>query len=509
MDELRADRKASHDSADIRQNISVRDTAPTFPNESRTLARNKQRPKPPKSEVTTMKRHWQHVTEKEMHGFMKSNPPRDMSMDSGDIVILPPRRKTERDKEIRDIDSAKKINFSKRVQEMSSGNDPIDETGNGVEDNAIAEDGSMKNERQEEMDDAVKLSRFEGCLLGGAVGDALGAPIEFTKLSSIRAQYGPEGLKDYVPAFGRIGAITDDTQMTLFTAEGLLRAITRYEFKGICAPEMIIYHAYLRWLQTQGHEVDDKTIKSWVYRTDSWLRDLPELNSLRAPGNTCLEALMSGEMGSTENRLNNSKGCGGVMRVAPIGLIANDPFGLAVKAAAITHSHPSGYLSAGVFALIIRQIINGVGLRKAIEHAVFEILPEHEGHEETLIACRRAIDLADKVLSDTSNVPTAEMVESLGGGWVGEEALAIAIFCSLVHENDFEKAIILSVNHSGDGDSTGSMAGNILGALLGIEAIPKRWLDPLELREEIRILAGDLAIGFRNDDEWSKKYPGI
>jgi len=68
------------------------------------------------------------------------------------------------------------------------------------------------------------LAHIRGCLLGGAVGDALGAPIEFDDLAKIRSRFGPAGLRDYAPAYGRVDAFTDDTQMTLFTAEGLIRA---------------------------------------------------------------------------------------------------------------------------------------------------------------------------------------------------------------------------------------------------------------------------------------------
>jgi len=87
---------------------------------------------------------------------------------------------------------------------------------------------------------------FSGCLLGGAVGDALGAPVEFRSIHDIRSKYGPTGIADYDLAYGRRGAITDDTQMTLFTAEGLLRADVRWHHKGICHPASVIHHAYIR-----------------------------------------------------------------------------------------------------------------------------------------------------------------------------------------------------------------------------------------------------------------------
>ena len=382
--------------------------------------------------------------------------------------------------------------------------------------------------------DEAKLDLFKGCLLGGAVGDALGAPIEFHSIGAIRSSHGDQGLTDFVPAYGKIGAVTDDTQMTLFTAEGLLRAQTRRSHRGICYPARIIYHAYLRWLQTQGATIEDESVQSFVYETRSWLRDVPEMNALRAPGNTCLEALASGTMGTIDEPLNDRKGCGGVMRVAPIGLIALDPFGLASEAAAITHGHPSGYLSAGVLALVIGKVLNGSTLMAAVEHAVYEVLPQHKGHEETLEACDRAIRLAKlhlglAVEEDSSDVPSSdsenairdpqseirngfpspEAVESLGAGWIAEEALAISLYCALVHETDFEKAVLLAVNHSGDSDSTGAITGNILGVIHGEGGIPSRWLERLELRETIAEIAQDLLIGFRSGTEWSDRYPGI
>ncbi len=97
-----------------------------------------------------------------------------------------------------------------------------------------------------------ELLRYRGCLLGGAVGDALGASVEFLSLGEIRARFGAAGIRDYAPAYGRIGAITDDTQMTLFTAEGLLRAHNRGTQKGIVHTPTVVHHAYLRWLETQS-----------------------------------------------------------------------------------------------------------------------------------------------------------------------------------------------------------------------------------------------------------------
>jgi len=167
------------------------------------------------------------------------------------------------------------------------------------------------------------LDKYAGCLLGGAVGDALGAPIEFMTLEQIRLKFGNAGLTDYAEAYGRKGAITDDTQMTMFTAEGLLRSLHRFNDRGICSPPAVIANAYLRWLITQGEKANSIFSAGKDPSQDGFLIQIPELHARRAPGNSCLSALRATEIGSLKHPVNDSKGCGGVMRVAPIGLFAH------------------------------------------------------------------------------------------------------------------------------------------------------------------------------------------
>jgi ADP-ribosylglycohydrolase len=196
-------------------------------------------------------------------------------------------------------------------------------------------------------------------------------------------------------------------------------------------------------------------------------------------------------MGSTAQPLNQSKGCGGVMRIAPAGLASwiGDPFSAGSEIAAITHGHPTGFLAAGFQALAIREAAAGTPLRSACEEALEE-LRRHPGHEECAAAVGRAVSLSVERRGQAS----PEDVESLGQGWVAEEALAIALFSALAAP-DFESALRLAVNHGGDSDSTGAVAGSLLGASLGEAAIPPRWLAPLELRREIERLAEQLGDG--------------
>jgi ADP-ribosylglycohydrolase len=105
-------------------------------------------------------------------------------------------------------------------------------------------------------------------------------------------------------------------------------------------------------------------------------------------------------------------------------------------------------------------------------------------------------------------VSSPETIGRIGGGWVGEEALAIALYCALSAQGDFARGVLLAVNHSGDSDSTGAITGNLLGLMLGNNAIPARWLGVLELREDIEALANDLCTGFDESDVWRNRYPG-
>lgn len=338
--------------------------------------------------------------------------------------------------------------------------------------------------------DPVLSSRYRGCLLGGAVGDALGAPVEFMDIATIRKQFGSGGIRDFVPYAGKLGAITDDTQMTLFTADGLLVAALREKIDGV-APDCpsFVAQAYQRWLVTQG----DKSQLTPAVQS-GWLIRHRELFARRAPGITCLTTL--GKMKRLDEMASNdSKGCGGVMRMAPVGLfvygrqeVPTDPgqtaFALGCQLAGITHGHPAGQHASGVLATLIARVLQGVSLPSAIDE-VKALLKTQDKHEETLAAINLAVRLAEDS-GDSDN-----HLRQLGQGWVAEEALAIAIYCAL-RSDSFEEGVMLAVNLTGDSDSTGAIAGNLLGALYGVEAIPKRWLEPLELREVIAVVADDL-----------------
>jgi len=364
--------------------------------------------------------------------------------------------------------------------------------------------------RRDIGDQAAHLSRVRGSLLGGALGDALGNPVEFLSLDGIRGKYGERGITGLATNSAGLAEITDDTQMSLFTVEGLRDGYYRANSRGIGgAIASFVHESYLRWLDTQDYpepqEENSRGYRTGALRKETWLY------AMRAPGNACLSGLRSGtavepfaELTGEPGPVNpDSKGCGTVMRSAPFGFPGGPgaAFTLAGNCAQLTHGHPTGYYSAAAFAEIIAYLMNGESLRGAVLQSL-RTLSRHRGHEETSNALRAALDLADE------GDPSAEKVERLGAGWIAEEALAIGVYCALAavsgsDQYDVVKAQLrLSVNHSGDSDSTGSVCGNLVGAQCGDVGLPFDWLRLVEGRAQIGAMADDFVLSTAQARSW-------
>ncbi|MBR5427608.1 MAG: TIGR02452 family protein [Clostridia bacterium] len=366
-----------------------------------------------------------------------------------------------------------------------------------------------------------------GCLLGGAAGDALGYTVEFLSEPAIFSRWGKDGIQSYeIDALCNKAIFSDDTQMTLFTANGILVGSTRHDLHGIGAmPRRYVAMAYRDWLATQEQDFSRRETQERrdPFRPNSWLCDVPELWHCRAPGNTCLSGLhiRSEEVYPEDfiaSPINSSKGCGGVMRAAPMGFLPWDDIRAvdfeAAQIAAITHSHPGGWLPAAMLAHIIHRIAfpprRDMTLLEIVLDArdtVAEVFPEYPETEEFTALIDRAIALSAEPGSDLDHI------HELGEGWVGDEAMAIAVYCALKHEHDFSAGIIAAVNHRGDSDSTGAIAGNILGAIAGYDGIDDKWKNDLEITDVILGIADDLARCSRSDGAdtpddpaWVRKY---
>lgn len=304
------------------------------------------------------------------------------------------------------------------------------------------------------------------------------------------------------------------------------------------APEKYVNGAYLDWYYTQTGRKKEFLTNDWHY---TWLRDLPEMAHRRAPGTTCLnacEALLNGNVVS-----NHSKGCGGIMRVAPMALPCagyksrgESPYSIPMmdvagaEVARVTHKHPLGFLPAALLTHLLYRLVPmcAEDVCREIEDIARETIDsldaiyegEFEQDKQYLARItRHAIDFA------RNGRPDAENICRLGEGWVGEEAWAVALYCAIRHIDNPEEALIVSVNHDGDSDSTGSICGNIMGAVYGYEVLKRQRLfcpegkgleETLELSHIILALADDLytsciiseygAIDTPEKKRWYERY---
>lgn len=372
---------------------------------------------------------------------------------------------------------------------------------------------SYKTEKANRVADSIR-----GCLMAGAAGDALGYEVEFTSRRAILSRFGEQGIVEFALDGNGKALISDDTQMTLFTANGLLMGLTRGYMRGTGdRPEKYVDKAYLDWYYTQTGRKCEILTNDWHC---TWLRDLPDMAQLRAPGNTCLSACES--LFRHEDVRNNSKGCGGIMRVAPMALLDagyasrnKNRYSIEELAEAggeiaeCTHKHPLGFLPASLLTVLLYKVIPmpAKQVRENIERIVAETsdildviyMGEYASDKRYLKELtEKAVRLAHSDISDT------DAIRQLGEGWTGDEAWAIALYSAVRHIDSVEDAIVASVNHDGDSDSTGSICGSIMGAIYGYEHIKQRNIfcpdgrrleDTLELSEIILALADDLSTG--------------
>lgn len=305
----------------------------------------------------------------------------------------------------------------------------------------------------------MSIQTAESLLFGLALGDALGWPVEFSNLTAIKQQYGTAGIQEPPdPA-----EYTDDTQMTLALTEGLLDA-------GLNAPVDEIMDAigarFVTWLELQN---DPR------YR--------------RAPGNACLAGMERYQAGTQWRKSGNpdSKGCGSAMRVAPLGYFyQHDPERLreiAVASSVITHGHPAALAAATGAAYAVKLALDGVhpgemprriaaftdGMSDDFTHALHRI-----GHV-------------------TGWVNDEHGLAHLGEGWIAEEAVALALFCTIRYPDDYASGVRRGANLTGDSDSVASIAGGILGARLGLDAIPPDWRARCENATTIKDVAARMA----------------
>ena len=340
---------------------------------------------------------------------------------------------------------------------------------------------------------------YRGCLVGGAVGDALGWSVQFMDLNKIKSKFGEAGLCDINIGVKGTAEISDETQLTLFTAEGLLRYECKKWNKGVASLKEELFLAYLRWVYTQTGYINSELSESY----NGYLISKTDLYARRYPSRDTIRTLKKININNLDEDLNITKGCGAVMRVAPIGLFYNTSlsFQKGIDCGRITHGHKRGYICAGIMSYIISAIISDASIIEAIKESINELKKTNLDNE---LACN-----IEKVLeiSNNSKKNDEKIIESFGRGFTAEEALSIAIYCSIKYGDNFEKAVLKAANHSGNSNTAASLTGNIVGAYLGEKSIPKKWKTKLELSDVLKEISDDLLIGYSDEGNWWTKYP--
>ncbi|MFJ7002536.1 ADP-ribosylglycohydrolase family protein [Streptomyces albidoflavus] len=328
-------------------------------------------------------------------------------------------------------------------------------------------------------------SRVRGTLLGAALGDALGAPLAGLGAAAVREVCGDEGPAGPGEAYGRRGAVTAHTQLSLFTVDGLIRAQVRRD-TGAWHPPTDVHLAYRRWAATQSDWGPDER------RTgDGWLARQEWLYSRRGPERSCLSGFGDRGMGTLEAVRNpGERGPGALTRSAPFGLLVGwDPglvLQLALECAAQSHGHPAARLAAGAYALLVHGAARGEPLETATGR-VLALAAEQPGGEEVGEALRAAVH------GVRQGPPDPALVEELAGGGEAEGVLAAALYAALVCE-DVSQGLRLAVRHGGPSPAVGAVCGGLLGALHGETALPPAWLAELEGRATVLELADDFAL---------------
>ncbi|MBI4424176.1 MAG: ADP-ribosylglycohydrolase family protein [Elusimicrobia bacterium] len=297
--------------------------------------------------------------------------------------------------------------------------------------------------------------RCRGMILGLAVGDALGMPVEFLSRGQIEERFGPDGISGFV---GGRGMFTDDTQLSMAVAEALIEAGER----PLDDLMTVVVRLFVEWVNSP--------------------------DNCRAPGIATTLAVRGLEAGKPWREAGSprSKGCGSVMRTAPIAYYYEGrPGRLREAAEAIgrcTHAHPSAVaatLAVTEAAACALAAIPPAEWPARLRGAVGGLHADVDRVLEELPAAAAVVAPQEAFLR----------VAGAHGGSTADEVFGVACLAVLRHPGDFRAALRFAVNHSGDSDSIGCVAGALHGALLGVEGIPEEWRAGIERRTDLEDLA--------------------
>ena len=353
---------------------------------------------------------------------------------------------------------------------------------------------------------AKETSRYVGCLLGLAVGDAMGYTVDDKTWEQIRENYGPNGLLGY-DLQNDYAEVTSYTQITAFIANGLLLGVTRGK------PDAYLRHVTLalrEWAKRQHFPRDPE--RSWC-----WVAQKPALRRRCCRDPWMLDAFRFEHLGTMQKPINKADSPGAIGAAAAVALFYNpdrmEPAqvgSLTANIIAMTHGDPSAWLAGVALSYGLAGILQEPDRPVAEQFLqAADVMQSQFGSRypqagEIAEQLRTAVALAQSEGRDHR----ADMENFVCD--TAPQCLQAAVYAAIVCPEDFDAAMILAVNHSGRSAAVGAVTGAILGARLGQETLPEFYLESLEPIEELRELADDLALGSPSrglfDDAWDHKY---
>lgn len=355
------------------------------------------------------------------------------------------------------------------------------------------------------------MDKFEGAIMGSAVGDAFGYPLMRMDFEEICGTFEKKGAMELaVSRKTKTALFTEATQMSLFTADGILWARNEHVADENTAVANYVFYSYQMWLYMQTRTIAGPEYE-WLFNK----KQNPNLSSLlkskglgrsRRLNDTNIDALLEAKnnnYGTLSKKVNDNKDAGAVKRVVAAGLFYGQSpdmaFRIGCDIGAITHSHPDGYLPCGVYAAIVAELMTDKPMDEAINNAM-ALLAAYPDNENTYNLLQSAIDLASN-----EDIDPQEGVSELGDGFSAVSCLAIAVYSAIVHQTNYRFAIELSANHDGDSAACGAITGGILGVWYGRKKLPKQWIKKIQYLNLLETVADVL---FENSSYSRAAYTG-
>ena len=351
-----------------------------------------------------------------------------------------------------------------------------------------------------------RLPFYRGCLLGLAVGDAMGSSVDNKNWEEICRDYGPNGLLGY-DLQHEYAEVSSYTQLAVFAANGLLVGATRGRADTY---SLYLTKALREWAKSQQ-------FRTGTEKTMCWVAQVPSLRRRLCMDTRMLDTLTRDTLGTPERPANPFTSPGGLTAAVAAGLFfapeRMEPLQvglLGAEAVAMLQGDPETFLTGAVLAYSIAGLLQDPdhSLLEQFTQAMDAVQAQFGERFPQTAAISARIDQAVRLTKDSEITPL-EAMAGLGCS-TASECLAGAIYASLIHAGNFDEAMITAVNHSGRSSAVGAVTGAILGAKLGEESLPEFYLESLEPMDALRELADDIACGRQItrifDDSWDHKY---